>query len=130
VAENIQLLVVEDEPLKMLAAREALDAGGYTIIEAETGSEALAIIDAHGDNLAGIITDIRLGSGPDGWEVARRGRERKPDIPVVYVTGDSAHEWNIHGVPNSSVVQKPHAPAQLTTAISTLLTAADTNRTS
>ncbi len=128
--ETIELLVVEDEPLVMLAAQDALEAGGYTVIEAHTGDEALAIIDAKGDRLAGIITDIRLGSGADGWKVARRGRERKPDIPVVYVTGDSAHEWNILGVPNSSVVQKPYAAAQLTTAISTLLTAIDTHKAS
>src|SRR5215208_174960 len=114
----------------MLAAQDALEAGGYTVIEAHTGDEALAIIDAKGDRLAGIITDIRLGSRQDGWELARRGRERKPDIPVVYATGDSAHEWNIHGVRNSSVVQKPYASAQLMTAISTLLKAKDTHKAS
>jgi len=128
VAEAIRILVVEDDPLIMLAARDALEGGGYTVIEAETGGEALTIIDANGDDLSGIITDIRLGSGPDGWEVARQGRKRKTDIPVVYVTGDSVHEWPVHGVPNSSVVQKPHAPAQLVTAISTLLTSVDTSR--
>jgi CheY-like chemotaxis protein len=113
-----------------LDALDALEAGGYTIIEAANGEEALAAIGNDGDALAGIITDIRLGSGPDGWDVARHARERTPDIPIVYTSGDSAHEWPVQGVPNSVMVQKPYAAAQLVTAISTLLTSVDTNRTS
>jgi hypothetical protein len=45
-------------------------------------------------------------------------------------TSDSAAEWAAKGVPNSVVVQKPYAGAQLLTALSTLVTKADTNRTS
>lgn len=52
------------------------------------------------------------------------------DLPIVYTTADSAAEWPVQGVPNSVVVQKPYAGAQLLTAISTLMTTADTNRTS
>jgi hypothetical protein len=52
-----------------------------------------------------------------------------PEMPVVYATADSAHEWPAQGVPKSVVVQKPYASAQLVTAISALLTEADTNNT-
>jgi hypothetical protein len=54
----------------------------------------------------------------------------RADLPVVYTTADSAVDWPVKGVPNSVVVQKPYAGAQLLTAISTLMTTADTNRTS
>jgi hypothetical protein len=40
---------------------------------------------------------------------------------VVYVTGDGAQDWTAMGVPNSMVIAKPFAPAQLGTAISQLL---------
>ena len=76
------------------------------------------------------IIDIKLPGGPDGWEIARRARELRADLPVVYTTADSAADWPAKGVPNSVVVQKPYAGAQLLTAISTLMTEADTNRTS
>jgi CheY-like chemotaxis protein len=77
-----------------------------------------------------LVTDIRLPGGSDGWEIARHARELKLDLPIVYTTADSAAEWPVRGVPNSVVVQKPYAAVQLLTVISTLLTAADTNRTS
>ena len=71
--------------------------------------------------------DIRLGAGPDGWAVARRARELVPTMPVVYMSGDSSPEWSSKGVPNSLMVAKPFAPAQIITAVSTLLNAADTH---
>lgn len=50
-------------------------------------------------------------------------------MAVVYATADSAHEWPVQGVPKSVVVQKPYAPAQVLTAVSTLITEASTNST-
>lgn len=40
---------------------------------------------------------------------------------VVYMSGDSAEDWSSKGVPNSIMLSKPFAPAQLVTAISNLL---------
>lgn len=103
-----------------------MEAGGFSIVTADSGSTAMSIVEARSEELAGLITDIRLGQGPSGWELATRARELNPEIAVVYATADSAHEWSAHGVPNSVVVQKPYAAAQLVTAISTLLIEADT----
>jgi len=123
------ILLVEDEPLVLLVAQDALEAGGFRVIPTQVGAEALAVIDARIEELAGLVTDVRLPGGT-GWDIARHARELKADLPVVYTTGDSAADWPAQGVPNSVLVQKPYAGAQLLTAISTLLTAADTNRTS
>jgi FixJ family two-component response regulator len=76
---------------------------------------------------SGLVTDIRLGTGPDGWDVARTARERNPELPIVYMTGDSAIAWPSHGVPKSILLQKPIAAAQLVTAISTLLNGVDSS---
>ena len=43
-------------------------------------------------------------------------------MPIVYITGDSTHEWSSKGVPDSVVLLKPFAPMQLSTTISTLIT--------
>jgi len=123
------ILLVEDEPLVLLVAQDALEAGGFTVIPIQVGVEALAMIDTRIEELSGLVTDVRL-PGASGWDIARHARELKADLPVVYTTGDSAADWPAQGVPNSVVVQKPYAGVQLLTAISTLLTAADTNRTS
>jgi CheY-like chemotaxis protein len=124
------VLLVEDEPLVLLVAQDALEAGGYTVVPVQLASEALEVLDSRISELSGLVTDIRLPGGPDGWEIARHARELKADIPVVFATADSAADWPVKGVPNSVVVQKPYAGAQLLTALSTLMTTADTNRTS
>ena len=72
-----------------------------------------------------MITDIRLGKGPSGWEVGHRAREIVSGIPVIYISGDSAHDWSAKGVPNSVMVPKPFVAAQIITAISTLLNEVD-----
>lgn len=120
------LLLVEDEPLILEILAGALEDGGFETRAATSGDEALAMLDQPGDPLGGLVTDIKLGSGPSGWDVARKARELEPTLPVVYITGDSAHEWASQGVPESVVIGKPFAPAQLVTAIATLMTAAQT----
>jgi CheY-like chemotaxis protein len=124
------VLLVEDEPLILLVAQDALEAGGYSVLAVQIASEALALLDDQFANLAGLVTDVRLPGGADAWEIARHARELRPDLPVVYTTGDSAGDWPAQGVPKSVVVQKPYAGAQLLTALSTLVTAADTNNAS
>jgi CheY-like chemotaxis protein len=121
-AGAVLLLLVEDEPLVSLSAEDVLTSGGFGVVPAKNGTDAMRILDSQIEELCGVVTDVRLGTGPDSWEVARRARELKADIPIVYTTGDSAHEWTVHGVPQSLIVQKPYADAQLLTAISTLLT--------
>ena len=114
------ILVVEDELLISLELVDALEAGGFTTAQSENGSSAIEHIDCC-DELHGLITDIRLGNGPTGWDVARHARQKFPDIAVVYMSGDSAAEWPVEGVPKSIMLQKPFASAQLMTAISNLL---------
>ena len=67
------------------------------------------------------MTDISLRGRIDGWEVARQAREIDPQFPVVYMSGASADDWASKGVPNSIMLSKPFAPAQLVTAVSNLL---------
>ena len=119
--DQIVLLLAEDEPLIQMSVRDALEEGGFTVLTAADGVEALALLEERFEELAGFVTDIRLGAGPTGWDLAHRARELKPEISIVYMTGDSASEWAANGVPKSVALQKPFAPAQMLTAISTLL---------
>jgi CheY-like chemotaxis protein len=118
------LLLVEDEPMILYDVEDALTAGGYEVVTAVNGDEAMARLSEQAGNFAGLITDVRLGDGMNGWEVARRAREANGGIPVIYITADSGSDWASQGLPGSLLVQKPFANAQLVTAISTLLTEA------
>jgi CheY-like chemotaxis protein len=115
------ILVVENEALIRMELVHTLVAGGYTVSECGDGASAMAQIDASHD-LQGLISDIRLGKGPDGWEVAHHARRKFPNLAVVYVTGDNFSNWSAEGVPKSLILQKPYAEAQLMNAISGLLT--------
>ena len=117
----VLILLVEDEMLIALCVQDALEEGGYAVRAVATGADALSAINRGDQQIAGLITDIRLGSGPDGWEVARHARQENPGLPVVYMTGDSAADHRSRGVPGSLVMQKPFAAAQIVAAISTLL---------
>lgn len=68
-----------------------------------------------------LLTDINLGDGISGWELAQQIREISPGFPVVYMTSASAPDWQSRGVEGSLLIQKPFAPAQLAAAVSQLL---------
>lgn len=57
----------------------------------------------------------------DGRSVALPGRSIRRCI--IYMTGTHGEEWASKGVPNSLLLAKPFAPAQIVTAISQLLNA-------
>jgi DNA-binding response OmpR family regulator len=116
------LLVVEDDHLIQGVVEECLTDGGFEIAIASSGENALELLDAANGKYRALVTDINLGPGKvDGWDVARHAREIDPDFPVIYMSGKDAAEWASKGVPNSIMLAKPFAPAQLVTAVSQLL---------
>lgn len=117
----LALLVAEDEALIRCAMEQTLESGGFDVVAASSGDAALQMLIDSETQFAGLVTDIRLGDGIDGWALARKARELIPDLCVVYITGDSAADWPAKGVPGSMVLQKPFADALLLTGISTLL---------
>jgi DNA-binding response OmpR family regulator len=115
------ILVVEDDHLVQSIVEDALTDGGFEIVIASSGEQAVELLAADGKCRA-LVTDINLGRDKlDGWEVARHAREADPVFPVVYMSGDSAGDWASKGVSNSVMLAKPFAPAQLVTAVSQLL---------
>jgi DNA-binding response OmpR family regulator len=104
-----------------LVLQDGLEDEGFEVVAASSGTKGIAELEADGARFKAIVTDIRLGKGPNGWEVGHRGREVVPGIPMIYMSGDSAHEWTANGVPGSVMLQKPFVIAQLITAITTLL---------
>jgi CheY-like chemotaxis protein len=119
------VLYVEDEEMVREVGLAALEEAGFTVEAVKSGAAAVKAIDARDEAYRGIVTDIDLGGRLNGWEVARHAREKFPDIPVVYVSGASAHEWTSMGVPGSLMVAKPYAPAQLVVAVSTAMLPAE-----
>jgi CheY-like chemotaxis protein len=125
VENQLPILVVEDDRLIQDVVEDCLSDGGFDVVTASTGKDAIELLDtAEGKYRGALVTDIDLPPGEiDGWHVARHVREIDPHFPVVYMSGNEADDWASKGVPSSIMLAKPFAPAQLVTAVSQLLNA-------
>lgn len=117
------VLVVEDEPSVLLFLEEGLDERGFAVISARNGGEALHILGSGLEDIAVLVADIRIGEGIDGWEIARCARDIDPELPIVYITGDSAGGYEEQGVEDSRLLQKPFTRIELADAINELIAA-------
>ena len=119
------VLAVDDDPMVLELVQSALEEGGFEVACAGSASAAIAQIEAdRARNFVALVTDVNLSRKLSGWDVARRARELNPALPVLYISGDRGHEWEAQGVPESVMLQKPYAAAQLVVAVATLVTAA------
>ncbi len=119
------VLLVEDEALILIDLESVLIEDGFEVLTAINGSEAITAFDADPTRIHGVVTDIRLGSGPTGWDIGHHVREAIPAMPIVYMSGDSSHDWEAKGVPNSIMVPKPFVHSQIVTALATLMNHSD-----
>ena len=127
-AKAAQVLVVDDEAIIRTLVEDGLVSAGYEVELASTAEQAVSLIEADPSTFQALITDVRLGRGPTGWDIARRARELVHDLPVIYMTGDSGGDWSSQGVPESVLLIKPFAVDQVVTAVSTLITQAAARR--
>src|SRR5882762_1199870 len=115
------VLVVEDEESLQEIVHDALKEGGFDLTTVASGREAVAMIESGVVKYSALVTDVNLKGSMKGWEIARLVRQIDPAFPIVYITGAAADDWPSEGVPNSILLQKPFAPAQLVTAVAQLL---------
>ena len=107
------ILVIEDDDEIQGLVEDALSDGGFEPAIAASGEEAVTLLKGRTTNYRALVTDIGLRGKMNGWEVAQQAREIDPEFPVVYMSGAHASDWASKGVPNSIMLEKPFAPAQL-----------------
>ncbi|MDA9537110.1 DNA-binding response OmpR family regulator [Bradyrhizobium japonicum] len=117
----VRVLVVEDEVLICSFIEDALSDGGFEACSVHSGEAALSTFRDGHEGCQALLTDVNLGGGISGWDLARQVREIAPGFPVVYMTSASAPDWKSQGVDGSLLIEKPFAPAQLAAAVSQLL---------
>ena len=119
--DQLVILVIEDDPPIQVVVEDALADGGFEPAIAPSGEEAVTLLRGNRRKYCALVTDINLMGRINGWELARLAREINPEFPILYITGAHADQWPSRGVPNSVLLTKPFAPAQLVTAVSRLL---------
>jgi DNA-binding NtrC family response regulator len=100
------LLVVDDDSLIRRSLGEMLKREGYTVFEAANASEALKIAASAQPSL--VITDFNMPE-VDGMQLLRELRARRPDLPVILVTGYGTVEQAVEAMKNGAYdyVSKP-----------------------
>lgn len=116
------VLVVEDEADVRAMIADALRDLGCHVIEAEDGSAGLRIVHS-AIHIHLLVTDVGL-PGLNGRQLAEAARERRPDLPVVLITGYAGDALRGNNLPpRMEIIRKPFALDALAARVSTLLKA-------
>ena len=110
------VLVVEDEPGVRALAITALIRHGYRVVEAEGSREALMLPDEVINSVELLLTDVVMPF-MSGRALAKRLRQRRPGIRVLYMSGYAGEG----AVRDGSMLRKPFAPPALIAAVNASL---------
>jgi DNA-binding NtrC family response regulator len=116
------ILIVEDEDQVRVLAEGILQDGGHTTLSASTSDQAIAIVDGD-DRIDLLFTDLGLQSDSQaGLMVAQEAIKRKPDLAVLYTTGQGLTEgMQASFVDRYEFLAKPYTSEQLLTSLGKLL---------
>ncbi len=112
------ILVVEDEKNLRMLYKEELTAEGYDVVLADSGEEALEIVERRRPDL--IVLDIRM-PGMDGIEALGRILGKDRSIPVIINTAYSSYKDNFMTWTADAYVVKSSDLSELKTTIKRLL---------
>jgi CheY-like chemotaxis protein len=116
-ARPLRVLAVDDEPAMTKAVVRMLRPAGHTVSVAESAEDALDQMAVNSFDV--VVSDMGMGAGMNGWELAAEVRRRWPDVRFILATGWGAAidptEARIRGV--QAVLAKPYLPADLNAAM-------------
>lgn len=115
------LLAEDDDQVRSLATR-VLERGGYTVVAARSGTEAVNRFKDIAPTVDLLFLDV-LMPGLGGFETARRCREIRPDIPVLFASGYAAEslQESVAASAHVEVLTKPYDPGRLLARVKGLL---------
>ena len=111
------LLVEDEEAVRAFAAR-ALASRGYTVIQAASGTEALARIDGNIDGIDLVVSDVVMPE-MDGPTLLKELRRRRPELKVIFVSGyaEEAFKKNLPDGESFVFLPKPFSLKELVAAV-------------
>ena len=116
------VLIAEDEKSIREFITINLKLGGYNIIEASDGIEAIALFDANEDKIDIALLDIMM-PGKDGVEVCRHIREKNKNTGIIFLSAKTQEQDKISGLVSGAddYITKPFSPSELLARIEVLL---------
>ncbi|HZP66373.1 MAG TPA: response regulator, partial [Rudaea sp.] len=111
------ILVVEDEADVRDIAIAFLRSLGYSVLSAHDANEALALVARHAD-IALVFSDVVLGTGMTGVELAESVRRSRPQLPVLLTSGYEHSAFGARGAGEDlAVLRKPYRREELAAAV-------------
>lgn len=110
------VLVLEDEADVRQTLCEQLHQLGYLTLEAETGQQALRMLEASPD-IAIFISDLMLPGALSGAEVINHVRVHFPHLPLLLMSGQDLRPAHNPALPDVELLRKPFTRAQLAQAL-------------
>lgn len=116
------ILLTEDEQDVREVAREFLESGGYTVMEARDGEEALGLVQKHEGAINLLVTDMVM-PGMTGRELAARLKEQRPGLRILYMSGysEQAASESLQSDPSMRLLTKPFSRLAILRAVHELL---------
>ena len=104
-----RILLVEDEKMLLSLVGRLLTKSGYEVVCAETYQEAVDIW-SEDKNFDLLFTDVHLGAGPDGVDLARTLKQDRPELRTIYASGYSPrlNECETELVEGRNFLPKPY----------------------
>ena len=116
------VLLTEDEQDVREIARQFLESGGYRVIEAKNGAEAIRLASEHRGEIQLLVTDMVM-PGMTGQELAVRLQAEHPGLNVVFMSGYSEHAATemVDADPSVRLLTKPFSRAAILRAVGEIL---------
>ena len=113
------ILIVEDEPVLREMARDILKNCGYTILEASSGKNALAVWERRTRQVDLLLTDMMMPEGLSGVDLAERLLLHQPGLKIIFTSGYAANEISPEAIAKTRAqfLQKPYSHANLAKAV-------------
>ena len=102
----MRVLVVEDDPLVRELIAEILIEDGIEADGVAHAEEAIVLLGS-GEPIDLLVTDIDLGQGLTGLDLANVARSRFPQVELIFITGNAEDRTGQVPRPNEHVLQKP-----------------------
>jgi CheY-like chemotaxis protein len=124
VPEGLAVLLVEDDPEVRDVMRRFLESLRCKVLEAPSGEQALLALGGD-DRFDVLLTDIALGAGMRGTELAAKAQERFPALAIVLMSGFPAEliEADRDSPLGWELLRKPCSREELAQAIARVVAA-------
>ncbi len=116
----MKILVVDDDMVVRISCSRILEAEGHEVVALEKASQALELLAGGGFDL--LLADVMMPD-IDGFELMKRARQDKPDLPVILMTGYLTPQVNQRGqqAGAANIIAKPFTPEELVRGVNRVI---------